>query len=335
MASIKTQFSVGLFVLVGLAVVAVSVIWLGMSHYLEKGKFYVAYFDESVQGLDRDSAVKYRGVPIGRVESLGAAPDGTLIQAVVKIETDVTPGEDWVAQLKSVGITGLMFIELDRKAPGEPDQSPKISFPSKYPIIPTKPSGIKQFVEGIADVLDQMKALDVAGISDRLKKTIDRIDRTLEEAHVGEVSGELRASLEGIRKLVTSRKVDRILDELETAGSSVNALAKRTDGAVGHLDTTLSEMNLRIQSLESDFRLALSDFRGAVKSADDFFVEGNGLVKDGKYRMANLERQLVYTLRELRDTTDRFNRLVETVSEQPSRLIFSEPMPQRALEPDQ
>ena len=82
MASTKTQFSVGLFVIVGLTIATIAILWLGMSHYFEKGRYYVSYFDESVQGLDKDSPVKYRGVPIGRVENVGVAPDGTLIQII-------------------------------------------------------------------------------------------------------------------------------------------------------------------------------------------------------------------------------------------------------------
>ena len=61
MASVKTTFVVGLFVAVGFAIAIVGIIWLGMSNYFEKGYHYVAYFDESVQGLDKDSPVKVPG----------------------------------------------------------------------------------------------------------------------------------------------------------------------------------------------------------------------------------------------------------------------------------
>ena len=118
MASVKTKLAVGLFVVAGFIMVIFAVIWLGMSNYLEKGKFYVAYFDESVQGLDRDSPVKYRGVSIGKVYSIGVAPDANLIEVVLKIETGLKLDKSIVAQLKSVGITGIMFVELEKKRAG-------------------------------------------------------------------------------------------------------------------------------------------------------------------------------------------------------------------------
>ena len=112
MASIKTKLLVGIFVLVGFFIAIIGLIWFGMSGQLEKGRFYIAYFDESVQGLDKDSPVKYRGVSIGRVENIGVAPDAKLIQVVMKIEAGLKNREQLVAQLKSVGITGIMFIRL-------------------------------------------------------------------------------------------------------------------------------------------------------------------------------------------------------------------------------
>jgi len=61
-----SKFMVGLFVTVGVFIGLVAIIWLGASNYFEKGLMYVTYFDESVQGLQADSAVKYRGVEVSR-----------------------------------------------------------------------------------------------------------------------------------------------------------------------------------------------------------------------------------------------------------------------------
>ncbi len=170
-ASIKTKLMVGIFVLIGLTIATAAIVWLGMSSYFEKGLRYVAYFDESVQGLDKDSPVKYRGVPIGRVESIKVAPDATLIEVVMKIEEGLKPDEhrgDVVAQLKSIGITGIMFVEIERKKANEPDLTPPINFSAKYPIVATKPSGIKKLLQGIDDVVSQFKALNFGRISTKL-----------------------------------------------------------------------------------------------------------------------------------------------------------------------
>ena len=124
MASQQTKFAVGLFLACGMAISVVGFVWLGMSRYFEKGNYYATYFDESVQGLEVDAPVKYRGVSIGRVASVRVAPDAKLIQVVMKIESGQTLGRGIVAQLKVVGITGTMFLELDQKHKDEPDFTP-------------------------------------------------------------------------------------------------------------------------------------------------------------------------------------------------------------------
>ena len=111
MASQRTKYTVGLFLIFGIGIALLAFIWLGMSRFLQKGHYYATYFNESVQGLDKDAPVKYRGVSIGRVDSIEVAPDARLIEVILKIETGQKLDNDIVAQLSPVGITGGMIIE--------------------------------------------------------------------------------------------------------------------------------------------------------------------------------------------------------------------------------
>ncbi len=214
MASIKTKFTVGMFVITGLGVAVISLIWLGMSNYFEKGKKYTAYFDESVQGLDIDSPVKYRGVSIGRVQDVGVAPDSRLIEVVLIIEADMTLESDMVAQLKSVGITGIMFIEIDRKKKGEPDYMPAISFETKYPVVATKSSGMKMFMDGMSDLRDLISKLDAKGMSEKIKKVLDKLNKTLDSAD---------NAVSGIDRLITSNEKELNLSLARLKGTIENA----------------------------------------------------------------------------------------------------------------
>ena len=70
MAEIKSRkknqpFLVGLFTLLGLSIIIVTIIWLGANEFFKQQKFYVTYFDTSVEGLTIGSPVKYQGVPVG------------------------------------------------------------------------------------------------------------------------------------------------------------------------------------------------------------------------------------------------------------------------------
>ena len=168
MPSVQTKFSVGLFVILGMTTVIVFVLWLGMSQYLKEGRHYVAFFDESVQGLKKDSAVKYRGVMIGRVESIRVAEDGELIRILFNLDEPLHDHDKMVAQIKSIGITGIMFVELERTRNGYIQLTPKITFETKSPVIATRPSDMKQLLTDIYDILNKIKQIDVKGIADRI-----------------------------------------------------------------------------------------------------------------------------------------------------------------------
>ena len=108
MAKQSTNLFIGLFVILGVLLGVVAIIWVGATSFFQKGDTYISYFDESVQGLQVDSSVKFRGVDVGRVESIRVAPDDRLIGVVMKINMRDTLQKNAVAQLKAAGITGIM-----------------------------------------------------------------------------------------------------------------------------------------------------------------------------------------------------------------------------------
>ena len=159
MARQKTNMIIGLFVILGLVMGVVAIIWVGATSYFQKGVTYISYFDESVQGLQLNSPVKFRGVDVGLVENIRVAADNRHIGVVMKINMKEDLQKNYVAQLKSAGITGIMFVELDLIKPGDPDFSPKIDFPSEYPIIASRPSELQRLMAGANEVVEKFQRL--------------------------------------------------------------------------------------------------------------------------------------------------------------------------------
>ncbi|MBI4619691.1 MAG: MCE family protein [Desulfobacterales bacterium] len=337
MASLRTKFSVGLFVVIGFAVTIVAVIWIGMSSYFEKGRLYVAYFDESVQGLDKDSPVKYRGVSIGRVDSIGVAPDANLIQVVLKIEKGLESKEsrkNIVARLKSVGITGIMFVELDQKKHGEPNLSPRLNFSPQYPVIVTKPSGIKKLFEGVDDVISQLRSLDMKGISDKLKSTIDKINQAIEDTQIKGVSSDIRSSLERVQRILDDQRWNKVIDSVEKATSTLSPLASDANETVSRLNKTITRLDRIVADNEKEFAEAIYDLKRSMKKANIILGDGLDLIKDADKGISSLNRHLPATLDNLEKATENLNRLIELLSNQPAQLFFGEPPPSKKVEPD-
>lgn len=302
MASLQTKFNVGLFLIIGFIICLVAIVWLGMSHFLEKGHYYEAFFDESVQGLDKDSLVKYRGVTVGRVKRISVAPDTVLIKTVLKIEAGIEPGIDMVAQLKSVGITGIMYIELDKKLEGEPDLSPKITFPTEYPTIKTKPSDIKQFIGNINDVFNQIKQLDIGSISESLTAAMDEINRAVASLKTDQLSAAMLSSL-------------KVWDNALT---SVNSAATSFDKTVNRLNRVVTKND--------------KSFTRAVSRADELLTQGTRFIHNTDNNIHKLMVHLMVTIKNIEMASENLNRSLELISDQPSQLLFGKPVPPRNVE---
>lgn len=325
MATIRTKFMVGMFVVIGLSLAVVAIIWLGMANYFEEGQLYVAYFDESVQGLDKDSPVKYRGVSIGRVYSIGVAPDSNLIQVVLKIETSIDLDESIVAQLKSVGITGLMFVELEKLEDRSLVLTHPVSFSTKYPIINTKPSDKKQFFDAVNDVLNEFKSLNFGEVSRHLQSTLEKIDQAIEDAEIQQMSRQIQALIGNIQSLTDSDKSHTVIDRLNTSLDAVSDLAAEGKTALSNLDTAVGHADAAIVSSEKEIRLLIADMKESMTAIKTLTENGNALISRSATEMVRFMSRLNLALQQYEKAGKNLNRFLYRIADQPSQLIFSEP----------
>jgi phospholipid/cholesterol/gamma-HCH transport system substrate-binding protein len=313
MARKTSKFMIGLFVIIGVSIGLIAIIWLGASKYFEKGGTYATYFDESVQGLQKDSTVKYRGVDVGRVEKIRVAPDNALIEVVMKINLKGELQRSHIAQLKPAGITGIVFIELDRKGPGEQDLSPKLSFASEYPIIASKPSDIKQILAGVQGVLENLNKIDAKGISEgivsavaNLNGVITKVDNALAEKRLDEIIVEVKNTLVKFQNFATN-----IEGEIQTLN-----LAKT--GA--HLESATAKIDKIVNS---------GEIEAVLKEAKETIGNLNQWVDRLDKRSLTVTNDVKVISENLRKASESLDMLIERVYASPSDLLFGQPPPQR------
>jgi phospholipid/cholesterol/gamma-HCH transport system substrate-binding protein len=334
MASIRTKMAVGIFVIAGFGLAFVAIIWLGMSDFFGKGKLYVAYFDESVQGLAKDSPVKYRGVPIGRVDSVIVAPDGNLIQVVMKIESGLRADPNIVAQLKSVGITGIMFVELDRKDPGMPDKSPRLAFETDHPVIATRPSDIKQFFDSFAQILDQFKALDLPAISGKIKTSLDRFDEALSQARINEMSASLASALKRIDQIMGSDAWTQILAHADAATIGLERFTRSAAQATAKIDQTADMAKSFVDANQEKAARAVEQLTQALTHANAAMQQARQMVLRQEPGLDALLDKVGAAAQNLERASRNLDRLLEGAVQAPSQLIWGTPPAPRAIEGD-
>jgi phospholipid/cholesterol/gamma-HCH transport system substrate-binding protein len=295
MARQKTNLSIGIFVILGVVMGVAAIIWVGATSYFQKGMTYISYFDESVQGLQLNSPVKFRGVDVGLVENIRVAADNRHIGVVMKINMKEDLQKNYVAQLKAAGITGIMFVELDLIKPGDPDFSPKIDFPSEYPIIASRPSELQRLMAGANDIVQKFNMIDAKGISDQLISTT----KSLEE-------------------VIKGKQMTSILTRIEAAAGNLDRLTARADKILGEagLDKTVAEA------------------REAIKGAQAMLVTINEQVLGMQLpatlaKTRELTRELQATSQNLRQSSETLEMFLQRVYDRPSDLLFGKPPKKR------
>jgi phospholipid/cholesterol/gamma-HCH transport system substrate-binding protein len=323
MAKRQARFLTGLFVIVGAFIGVAAVIWLGASKYFEKGALYVTYFDESVQGLQVDSEVKYRGVTVGNVKQIGVAPDHKLVEVVIKIALEGDVEHSAVTQLRAAGITGIVFVELDRKKPNEQVFLPPSTMKTGYTVIPSKPSQTKQMLMGIDQIMTKITDIDLKGISDQVKQT----SRAMET-------------------FVSGPEMKKILNNLDSTTAILGSSLSRIDGilAEGGVQAIMNETK---QGLV-ETRQGIAEARQGLGDAREGIAETRRLVAAVKEEIVNLKSpeiarrverfvdgldrrtrrmtsDIESTTDDIRQVVDHLRALLDRLQKNPSDLLFSRP----------
>jgi len=298
MISKKVKFIVGLFVLIGAFILIGTILWLSSVHFYSKGKLYAAYFDESVQGLEVGSAVKYRGINIGRIKQIDIAENSRYIKVVLELDNDYTLTKDMVAQLKTVGITGFIYIELDIiNNVGIDMLTP--DFASNYEVIPTVKSDINQIMQSVSDITDEFKSIELSKIANNINSLIERLDYTIKALHVDRFREQLNTLLTLSEKML--KDLNKLINNID---ETVVTNRKEIDNFLRKWGNTSTEINLLIRDI-------------------------SGIVKNNNSELNALPKKLITILNELEYTVSDMDKLINSLKDQPS-VIFAPP-PERSI----
>lgn len=297
MATEAHKFQVGVFVIAAVVIVIGGAIWLGASRFFEDTRRFVSYFSESVQGLDPGAAVKFRGVPAGRVARIGIAPDRQLIEVVMDIDAKVVSalqGDDTLrAQLQLSGITGLRYMEIDRLRGDALNQSPVLGFKPKYDVIPSARSSFVAVQNALADVYDKFMQLDVGGIS-----------------------ADTRATLQSLSRLLQDERINTLLTNFAAASVSTQKAAK-------NVETMMGPVTQNATAATQEAKTLFANLNRGVKA------EELGQTLEQLNRLALNAQQFILGLQSMTARLDRvvgnLQGLTDQVRQQPSLLLFGEP----------
>lgn len=336
MASARVHFAVGLFMTAGLALATVAVIWLGMSSFLDKGELFVTYFDESVQGLNVDSPVKYRGVPVGRVKQIRIAPDYHLIEVLIAIESEnAGTGEkftDSVASIANVGITGAMFVEIDKAVPGTEHLTPKLSFTPPHPVIASRPSNIKKLFREIDLIASKIQSVDFQGISREAMAAFTGLNAAIESAQVGAIAADIRTLLTSVNAAANPKRLESMAQNMDQTIAASHRLMNQTSGDLARMDAILAQFQEILDTNRPHIDTTMAALASTTVKADAFMAQSTVTMAQMQSSIRELQDRMAATADNLEQTSANLNTLITNLKDQPSQLIFAQPKAPRAVE---
>jgi paraquat-inducible protein B len=254
---------IGGFVVGAVALAILGVVAFGSGRYFRQAHPYVLYFDSDVNGLKVGAPVKFRGVEIGtvtavllNVSSMQRAANEFRIPVLIELDQELLREHGAHAHLEDPEtlklmvekfgmrgqlamesfVTGLLYVKLDL----QPDTPVRYVREEGVPYdeIPTVPTPLEEVQMKASQFFAKLNEIDLAGMA-----------RSLDSA------------LESIDKLVSSPKLQTVLDNLDTTLVSFREAAASLQRVAGGIDQNFDTLSASLAQTATAATASLQEAR--------------------------------------------------------------------------
>jgi len=301
MASNGRALRVGLFVIAGIVTMLALLLFLSGAT-LHPGSRFETYFQESVEGLDVGTEVKFRGVTIGHVTDVGLVTaeyppaDVTMgdtkvyQQVIVRFVIDprkvghVDAIDNAIAhglrvQIEPQGITGLSYLDLSFV---NPQQFPETAVPwtPETTVIPSMPSTLTQIQDAIEQVMSSLSKVDAAKMVTEASTLMTTLTNeiTTGDAHQAIANANLLlgtlnttvqqtnlpATTAALRNLADGPQTGQILAQLDQTTAQLAKVSAQLPALVASSQATINQADETTADLQAQLIPILSQMKTAT-----------------------------------------------------------------------
>ncbi len=262
---------IGLFLLGALIIAVAGAAILASLTWFEQREKFIAFFPESVNGLENGAPVKFQGVPVGTVNGIDIRIDqrDNSFQVPVEFDLDIrrltTPAGTYVnladtvvlrqqiakglrAQLQMESfVTGVLYLELSYRTDSTPPRLEKAL--TEYPEIPTTPSLMAAIGGGAGSLLSEVM------------NTINRVNALLNEVNVREINAAVVQSAKAVEGLMAAPELRATLRQMPAATAQLNKTLAETRQLVARASGTIDPMQTRLRDVSTETVATLQALR--------------------------------------------------------------------------
>jgi phospholipid/cholesterol/gamma-HCH transport system substrate-binding protein len=295
-------FWTGLFTIVLVLAIAFAVFFFNVDRTVRVPYDLIAR--TNVTGLFTDAAVRYRGLGVGKVESIRfdrAHPGQIRIRILVDQNAPMT--HSTYATLGFQGVTGIAFVQLDDTGK---DTSTLASSPQQVAEVPMRAGLFEQLQERGDIILKKFERLS------------DDADKFL--------SDDVRNQL-----MDTTKSLKGAADGIATLASQVSPATAQLPQTLRQINTTLASTNQLVQNLNRPDGPFVTNLNKAGKAADDASASLNDMNESLRFLTARVGFETLPRLYSFSDDVSAaarsVDRAADAFSTNPRSVLFGAPQP--------
>ena len=341
-----SYFKIGLFVICAIVIGVIGVVVLGGGKFFQKKNIIETYIDESVQGLDVGSPVKFRGVLVGNVEEItltgveyGTRRGYVVVRAgisrnVFQFSLADPANPAFIAEvqrglrvrLAPQGLTGQAYLEADYLNP-KLNPPLEIDWRPKYPYVPSAQSKITQLSDAVERILRNVEQLDIQRLIGSVESSLKTIDKLASGANLDKISTQAVALLTELRQ--TNLQLKEVV-----GGSELKDAVKDAAVAAGTARQILERADKPLSQLIADLPKASESINRVAQRLDAVTAnlpETNAQFRQTLQQLNRLisgqQRDIEKTVENLRSMSESLKEAVDNSKKYPSQLLFGAPPP--------
>ena len=248
----------GAFVLVVAALLVALAAW--QTRDTGEHRLFEISSSEAVTGLQRQASVRYKGVTVGRVQSIALDPD-TVGNVRIRIGVDDSAPitKSTFASLAFQGVTGLAFIQLDDAGESKEALASTGDVLARIPMraglmsrltdqgagLLTKLDDAAQRVNQLLAPDNQKKLMDAVDNLGQAAASINLVAKQANQANLPALSSEAFVTLKSLRE--TSNQLGDSAQSVRTSADAFKILSNRMTQPGGTLDN-ISQGSVALQA---------------------------------------------------------------------------------------
>lgn len=324
----KTKASpttIGVFTLVGLVIASAAVILLGADKLFRKTHTLQLYFDKSANGLQVGSDVRFGGVRVGSVRSIGVMIDPLEGRKIIPVIVSLNArdlgqvgiedeggidfsSDEGVAKAVRRGlragmkqqslVTGQLYVEFD-VVPEMAGFHFTPKEPSVYPVVPTIGTELDELIAGIGEGIRKFNALDLDRVIKSLHELLQTTNDRIAQINIEEINRNILSMTGDIAAITGDEK-------LKSAVLSLNE-------ALANLESLSAKANQGIDPLLKDAEKVLSASLEVLEESRDSLTKLESAVEDIS-AVSNPRGPVLMRLQQSLDETERAARALKELS---------------------